>query len=107
MRLISTIQLPAVILLFCAIAPGLVAQTLADRVIGNEDNVITALDIILDNTTDDIQLQHAVMKAQPALRHLLSATDPEIRRRTTVLVQKIAARGMVEVAKQITTTADR
>ena len=27
MRLISTIQLPAVILLFCAIAPGLVAQT--------------------------------------------------------------------------------
>jgi len=27
MRLISTIQLPAVILLFCAFAPGLVAQT--------------------------------------------------------------------------------
>lgn len=86
--------------------PGLVAQTLADRVIGNEDNVITALDIILDNTTD-IQLQHAVMKAQPALRHLLSATDPEIRRRTTVLVQKIAAWGMIELAKQITTTPDR
>lgn len=68
--------------------------------------MITALDIILDNTTD-IQLQHAVMKAQPALRHLLSATDPEIRRRTTVLVQKIAAWGMIELAKQITTTPDR
>jgi hypothetical protein len=87
--------------------PGLVAQTLADRVIGNEDNVITALDIILDNTTNDIQLQHAVIKAQSALRHLLGATDTEIRRRTTVLVQKIAAWGMVELAKQITTTADR
>jgi hypothetical protein len=42
------------------------------------------------------------MKAQPALRQLLGATDPEIRRRTTVLVQKIAAWGLVELAKQIT-----
>ena len=73
--------------------PGLVVQTLADRVADNEANVVTALEIILENTTDNHQLQYAVMKAQPALRQLLGATDPEIRRRTTVLVQKIAAWG--------------
>jgi hypothetical protein len=87
--------------------PGLVAQTLADRVVGNEDSAIRAFDIILDNTTNDVQLQYAVMKAQSALRHLLGATDPEIRRRTTVLVQKIAAWGMVELAKQIAATTAR
>lgn len=82
--------------------PGLVVQTLADRVAGNEANVVTAFEIILENTTDNHQLQYAVMKAQPALRQLLGATDPEIRRRTTVLVQKIAAWGLVELARQIT-----
>jgi hypothetical protein len=83
--------------------PGLVAQTFADRVTtGNEADVVTALEIILDNTADDHQLQYAVMNAQPALRRLLGATDPEIRRRAIVLVQKIAAWGMVELAKQIT-----
>jgi hypothetical protein len=54
-------------------------QTLADRVAGNEANVVTAFEIILENTTDNHQLQYAVMKAQPALRQLLGATDPEIR----------------------------
>jgi hypothetical protein len=82
--------------------PGLVVQTLADRVAGNEANVVTALEIILENTTDNHQLHYSVMKAQPALRQLLGATAPEIRRRTTVLVQKIAAWGLVELAKQIT-----
>jgi hypothetical protein len=81
--------------------PSLVVQTLADRVSGNEANVVTALEIILDNTTDYHQLQNAVMKAQPALRQLLGATDSEIRRRTTVLVEKIAAWGLVELARQI------
>jgi hypothetical protein len=79
-----------------------VVQTLADRVAGNEANVVTALEIILENTTDNHQLHYSVMKAQPALRQLLGATAPEIRRRTTVLVQKIAAWGLVELAKQIT-----
>ena len=82
--------------------PGLVTQTITDRVEGNEPDAITALDIILDNTTNDVQLQDAVIKGQPALRHLLRAPDPEIRRRATVLVQKIAGWGMVELAKQIT-----
>jgi len=82
--------------------PGLVTQTIANRVEGNEPDAITAIDIILDNTTNEVQLHDAVMKAQPALRHLLRAPDPDIRRRATVLVQKIAGWGMVELARQIT-----
>jgi len=82
--------------------PGLVTQTIADRIEGNEPNAVTALDIIFDNTTNNVQLQDAVIKAQLAIRHLLSAPDPEIRKRATVLVQKIAGWGMVELAKQIT-----
>lgn len=82
--------------------PGLVTQTIAERVQGNEPDAITALDIILDNTANVVQLQDAVMKAQLALRHLLRASDAEIRRRTAALVQKIAGWGMVELAKHIT-----
>jgi hypothetical protein len=82
--------------------PGLVTQTIADRVVGNEPEAITALGVILENTTNNVQLQDAVMKAQLAIRHLLSAPNPEIRKRATVLVQKIAGWGMVELAKQIT-----
>ena len=82
--------------------PGLVTQTIANRVEGNEPEAITALDVILVNTTNDVQLQDAVTKAQPALRCLISAPDPAARRRATVLVQKIAGWGMVELAKQIT-----
>jgi hypothetical protein len=46
--------------------PGLVAQTITDRVEGNEPDALTALETILDNTTDAVQLQDTVMKAQPA-----------------------------------------
>jgi hypothetical protein len=81
--------------------PGLVIQTLTSRLEGNETDAITALESILDNTTNDAQLQDAVMKAQPALRQLLSAPDAEIRRRAAALIQKIAGWGMVELAKQI------
>lgn len=82
--------------------PGLVAQTITDRVEGNEPDALAALETILDNTTNAVQLQDTVMKAQPALRHLLRMPDPEIRHRTELLVQKIAGWGMVELAKQIT-----
>jgi hypothetical protein len=82
--------------------PGLVAQTITDRVEGNEPDALTALETILDNTTNAVQLQDTVMKAQPALRHLLRVPDPGIRHRAGVLVQKIAGWGMVELAKQIT-----
>lgn len=85
--------------------PGLVAQTITDRVEGNEPDALTALETILDNTTNAVQLQDTVMKAQPALRHLLRVPDPEIRHRAGVLVQKIAGWGMVELAKQITSAA--
>jgi hypothetical protein len=85
--------------------PGLLIQTLYDRPEGNEADAITALESILDNTTNDAQLQDAVLKAQPALRQLLSAPDPEIRRRATSLIQKIAVWEMVELAKQIASAA--
>jgi len=81
--------------------PGLVTQTIADRVEGHESDAITALEIILDNTANDALLQDAVIKAQHALRYLLSAPDPDIRRRAAILVQQIAAWGMVELAKRI------
>ena len=81
--------------------PGLVTQTITERTEGNEADAMTALERILDNTTNNIQLQDAVIKAQPALRHLPNATAPEIRHRASLLVQQIAGWGMVELAKQI------
>ena len=81
---------------------GLVTQTISNRVIGNEQEAIIALDSILGVTANGVQLQDAVIKAQPSLRHLLSTQDPNIRRRAAILVQKIAGWGMVDLAKEIT-----
>jgi hypothetical protein len=63
---------------------------------------MSALEVILDSTTDRTQLQDAVTKAQPALHHLLTTADTGIRRRATALVQMIAGWGMVDLARNIT-----
>jgi hypothetical protein len=83
--------------------PTLVVRTISERVEGNEKSALMAVETIFDNTTDNANLHHVVTNAQSALRHLLKGPDEIIRRRTGLLLQKIAGWGLVELAKQIST----